>query len=218
MNTSQTLPQKLTLAASLVGSAFLLLGGYGIGFSLPTTPLEVWIFITGALAVWLAVREHPLNWPIGIINVFLWLFLFVQNSLFANAALQIFYIVTGLLGWYWWSHRKNGVTLVITNTPTSLLATLSLLTIALSYPVSQVLIRIGGAVTYWDGLTTLLSLVGQYLLMKKYRENWIFWIIADIVYISLFATQGLYLSAVLYSILLAMCFIGIRTWKGVDHV
>ncbi len=194
-------------------SVFLLLGAYHVGFSLNTTPLEVWIFLTGALAVWLAVVAHVSNWPVGIVNVVLWTFLFIQQKLYANAWLQIVYFATGLLGWYWWTEKKDREPLAIRRASKRLTWGLWAACLGLSYPVSVYLIKIGGAASYWDGLTTLISLAGQYLLMKKYRENWWFWVIADIIYIILFITQKLYLSAQLYAILLAMCVYGIHAWK-----
>ena len=100
---------SLLISVAGIYSIILLLGGYGIGFSLATTPLEVWIFISGALCVWLAVLAHAGNWPVGIVNVILWTVLFLQTHLYANAVLQIVYIITGFLGWYWWVKRKKGV-------------------------------------------------------------------------------------------------------------
>ncbi|MEP6755861.1 MAG: nicotinamide riboside transporter PnuC [Chthonomonadales bacterium] len=189
-----------------------MLGAYHIGYVLPTTPLEVWIFLSGALAVWLAVVAHISNWPVGIINVILWIFLFNQQKLYANAWLQVIYIVSGFLGWYWWVQKKDGEALPIAKASAKLNWGLWIACFALSYPTYLLLLSIGGASAYWDGLTTLISLAGQFLLMKKYRENWWFWIVVDVIYVALFISQKLYLSAQLYAILLVMCIHGVRTW------
>jgi nicotinamide mononucleotide transporter len=206
--------QRILLGAGILYSLVALFGAYKVGFSLPTTPLEVWIFISGAAAVWLAVKENVWNWPIGLLNVGLWIFLFWEQKLFANAGLQLIYIVSGLIGWLWWVQKRDGEPeLTISNAPRSLFFVLCLAILLLSYPTMLGLISIGGAATYWDGLTTLLSLAGQYFLMKKYRENWYFWIVADLIYIGLFISQSLYLSAQLYFILLVMCIFGVRDWS-----
>jgi nicotinamide mononucleotide transporter len=69
---------------------------------IPTSLTEVFGFISGALCVWLTVKEHILNWLIGIINSIFFLILFFHARLFASMLLQIVYIILGFLGWYWW--------------------------------------------------------------------------------------------------------------------
>ncbi len=200
-------------------SILLLMGAHGLLFQLPTTPLEVWIFLTGAAAVWLAVKEHVWNWPVGLVNVALWTVMFMQQRLYANVGLQAVYVISGLLGWWWWTQKSDGeAKLKIADASRPFQIGLWALCLALSYPAQLFLISIGGAATYWDGLTTLLSLAGQYLLMKKLRQTWYFWIVADVVYVALFISQKLYLSAGLYSILLVMCIVGIRDWRQQDAV
>lgn len=207
----------LKIAACVLFATALLCGSYGIFYKLPTSPLEAWIFLTGAATVWLAVKESVWNWPIGLVNVALWTVMFSQQRLFANVGLQIVYVITGLLGWYWWARRGEGhESLEISSISGRVHLGIWGVCLILSYPVQLVLMNIGGAATYWDGLTTLLSLAGQALLMRKVRQTWYFWIVADCVYIGLFLSQSLYLGAGLYAILLAMCFVGIRDWRKTD--
>jgi len=207
--------ERLFMVLALLYCLVLILGVCGIGFHLLTTPLEVAIFVTGAAAVWLAVKEHILNWPVGIVNVVLWIVLFLQQKLFANAVLQIVYIVTGFLGWYWWLHGTEGKTaLPISRASLRLTLALAVAVLTLSYPTMMLLDRVGGNATFWDALTTLLSLAGQYFLMRKHLENWYFWIVADVIYIGLFLSQKLYLSAQLYVLFLIMCFFGVAQWKA----
>ncbi len=195
------------------------MGAHGLLFQLPTTPLEVWIFLTGAATVWLAVKEHVWNWPVGLVNVALWTVMFMQQRLYANVGLQAVYVISGLLGWWWWTQKSNGeAKLKIADASRPFHIGLWALCFALSYLAQLLLIRMGGAATYWDGLTTLLSLAGQYMLMKKLRQTWYFWIVADVVYVALFISQKLYLSAGLYSILLVMCIVGIQDWRKQDAV
>jgi len=67
-------------------------------------------------------------------------------------------------------------------------------------------------VPWWDGFVTALSLVGQYLLGRKYLENWLIWIVVNGVSIGLFAYKGLWLTVLLYVIFLVMSGVGWRTW------
>jgi nicotinamide mononucleotide transporter len=66
----------------------------------------------------------------------------------------------------------------------------------------------------WDALTTVMSLVAQYLLTKKILENWFVWISADVVYIALYLYKELSLTAILYFIFMVMCVIGVKEWRA----
>jgi nicotinamide mononucleotide transporter len=76
----------------------------------------------------------------------------------------------------------------------------------------EILLAVNGAAPLWDAVTTVLSLAAQYLLCRKRLENWIFWIAADIVYVPLYLSRALPLTAVLYGVFLLMCVVGVRDW------
>ena len=71
-------------------------------FGAPTTWAEVLGFATGLVNVWLLVRQHILNWPLGILNVLLLMVVFWSAGLYADASLQIVYVALGLYGWWAW--------------------------------------------------------------------------------------------------------------------
>ena len=175
---------------------------------------EILGFVTGAASVWLAAKDNVWNWPIGIANSVFFLFLFFTAGLYANSALQIFYILIGFYGWYEWLRGGEAKTrLDIARTPRSALPYLIGAVIAGTIVLIVVLDRLAGSTApIWDGLTTALSLVAQYMLARKWPENWWVWITADVVYIVLYAYTGLYLTSVLYVIFLMMCVLGYRHW------
>lgn len=72
-------------------------------------------------------------------------------------------------------------------------------------------------VPWWDGLVTALSLVGQYLLGRKYLENWAVWLVVNTLSIGLFAYKSLWLTVLLYAIFAVMSVVGWRTWKKQIH-
>lgn len=76
------------------------------------------------------------------------------------------------------------------------------------------LVAADGAAPFWDALTTALSLASQYLLARKRIENWWIWIAVDIIYVPLYMSRGLPLTAALYAVFLAMCMIGLMQWKS----
>jgi nicotinamide mononucleotide transporter len=174
---------------------------------------EVFGFVTGGMCVWLVVREHILNWPLGLANNIFFFLLFFSSRLFADMALQVVYFGLGVYGWWNWLHgRGDRPTIPISRaTPVEWLALLLLIPLG-TVGIRELLLMVNGAAPFWDALTTVLSLVAQYLLCRKRFENWLFWIAADIIYVPLYLSRGLPLTAMLYAVLLLMCLIGITRW------
>jgi nicotinamide mononucleotide transporter len=195
-----------------IGSVLLLAGSY---FSkIPISLTEDMGFITGAACVWLTVKENIWNWPIGIANSIFFLVLFGGARFFADASLQVIYIILGFLGWYWWlKGGKNKSELKVSRTNIKTVFVLACITIISTYFMRMYLISINDAAPFLDALTTVLSLVAQYLLTKKLFENWYVWISADIIYIGLYSYKGLYLTSILYFIFMLMCIQGLKDWR-----
>ena len=82
-----------------------------------------------------------------------------------------------------------------------------------TWALREILLAVNGAAPFWDAATTVLSLAAQYLLGRKRVENWLLWIAADLIYIPLYLSRALPLTAVLYAAFLAMCLIGWRDWR-----
>lgn len=175
---------------------------------------EVFGFITGGLTVWLTVKENIWNWPIGIANNVFFIILFFQSHLFADMALQVVYIVLSVLGWYWWLRGgKNQSALTVSHVDMKTLLVLIGVGIIATAGMTRYLSTIQDSAPFWDALTTVMSLIAQYLLTKKYIENWYVWLSADVIYVALYAYKSLYLTSVLYAIFFAMCIAGLYEWK-----
>ncbi len=174
---------------------------------------EAWGFATGGVCVWLVVREHLWNWPIGLANNVVFFVLFFQGRLYADTGLQIVYFALGAYGWLNWLHGgANRERLTISRTTRGEWLALLVAIPACTYGLRELLLAVNGAAPLWDSLTTVLSLAAQYLLCRKRLENWAVWIAADLIYVPLYLTRGLPLTAVLYAVFLAMCLIGLREW------
>jgi nicotinamide mononucleotide transporter len=202
---------KVGYGAGILGSAALVAASYMAWVPLDLT--EVLGFVTGGWCVWLIVKENIWNWPIGIANSIFFAALFWQSRLFADMGLQLVYIVLGFFGWYWWMFgSKEKTELRVSRTPRATAAMLALLGIALTIGMTWYLRSVSDAAPFLDALTTVMSLVAQYLLTKKYIENWYVWLSADAIYIFLYASKDLYLTAVLYGVFFGMCIAGLRSW------
>ena len=180
----------------------------------PISVVEAWGFVTGAVCVWLVVREHMWNWPIGLANNIFFFVLFFQSRLFADMGLQAVYFALGIYGWCNWLFGGQNRTVLRISRATRLEWIVLAAAIPLgTWGLRELLIAVNGAAPFWDSLTTVLSLAAQYLLCRKRLENWFFWIAADLIYVPLYISRDLPLTAVLYSIFLTMCLIGLREWR-----
>jgi nicotinamide mononucleotide transporter len=170
-------------------------------------------FVTGAVGVWLTVRAHIWNFPIGIANNVFFLVLFWTAKLYADAGLQIVYLVLGVMGWWEWLHggEKRSKRVMARATPATL-AVLAALVVPATWGLSVLLTHAQDIAPFWDALTTALSLAAQWLLNLKKFENWFFWIAADVVYVPLYFVKTLYLTGIVYVVFLGLCLVGLRAW------
>ena len=185
-------------------------------FGVPTTWAEVLGFATGLVTVWLVVRQHIANWPIGIVNVALLMLVFWSAGLYADSGLQIVYIVLGGYGWWLWAYggeRRTRLTVRTTTGPqwVALGVAGMLLTAALWLFLDRFT---GSTVPLADAVTTALSLMATYGQCRKLVESWWLWIAADLIYIPLYGYKGLWLTALLYVVFAALCVAGLRAWQG----
>ncbi len=193
-------------------SLLILLLSYRVWWSISVT--EAWGFVTGGVCVWLVVREHLWNWPIGISNNIVFFFLFIHGRLFADMSLQIVYLGLGAYGWMNWVFGgENRTVLKISRTTRVEWLALTVLIPLGTWGFREILLAVNGAAPFWDSLTSVLSLAAQYLLCRKRFENWFLWIAADVIYVPLYLSRQLPLTAVLYAVFLGMCLIGVREWN-----
>ncbi|MEQ1822573.1 MAG: nicotinamide riboside transporter PnuC [Fimbriimonadaceae bacterium] len=206
----KTRPQ-FALVASVLLVCLVSIGALMTGRS---SYLEAFGFITGVACVYLAAREHIANWPIGLLNSGAYVFIFFRDKLFADAGLQVVYVVLGVLGWYWWlKGGQDRTEAKIAATPLSQWLPIGLIAIVSTILMTKYLASIGDAAPFLDALTTVTSLVAQYLLTRKYIENWIVWILVDVIYVPLYLWKGLYLTGVLYAIFTIIAYLGLMEWN-----
>ena len=171
-------------------------------------------FVSGGVCVWLVVREHLANWPVGLANNVVFGVLFWQSRLFADMGLQVVYFGLGVWGWWRWLRggpEQSRLTISRTK-PQEWLALLILIP-SITWLLRTVLLAVNGAAPWGDAVTTALSLGAQYLLCQKRLENWFLWILADLIYVPLYLSRQLPLTALLYGVFLLMCVIGYRSWR-----
>jgi nicotinamide mononucleotide transporter len=91
--------------------------------------------------------------------------------------------------------------------------TLAGIGVAATAGMTVLLASVHDSAPFLDALTTVLSLIAEYMLARKLLESWWVWITADVIYIGLYTYRSLYLTAVLYALFLAMCLVGLVRWR-----
>lgn len=182
----------------------------------PTTLGEVLGFVTGAACVWAVARQRLWNWPVGMANNLLFLALFTGYGLYADAGLQVVFLVLAAYGWWSWLRGGAGTDrLPVTRTTGAqwlgLLAAGVVGTALLHWLLDT---QTASTVPLPDAFTTVLSLLATWGQCRKKVECWYLWIAADLVYVPLYLYKELTLTAVLYVGFLGLCVLGLRSWRA----
>jgi nicotinamide mononucleotide transporter len=177
--------------------------------------IEVLGFVTGAVSVAFAVRESAWNWPVGIANNVFFFILFWKAKLYADALLQVVYVIISIYGWWNWlrggvGHSKLPITKMRLRAGLLLFVVTTLSTAVMAFVLHKFT---DSQVPFGDGVTTALSLTAQYMLSRKLLENWWVWMTADVIYILLYCYKALYLTGILYAVFFAMCIVGYTAWR-----
>lgn len=183
-------------------------------------PASFWIELTasllGLISVWLVTKQNNWCWPTGIVMVIIYVFIFYQNKLYSDMLLQIFFVVMQIYGWYTWSNSSNN-TIKLEVSWLTFKEQLQWIvgTIILSILIGFCMKRFTNAdLPYIDAATAAMSITAQWLMTRKKIENWLYWIIADLIYIAMYLVKGLYFTTVLYFVFLILAYKGFITWKN----
>lgn len=188
---------------------------------------------------WLASLEKIANYVFGLINVTLFAIIFFQIQLYASLLLQIFFFAANVYGWYAWSRQTsdNQAELQIRWLPlpkalgwlAACVVAIGLMTVFID-PVFAFLTRIAVALMHTLGLQVampaaaarrvpVLGLLhegslgcGEILMTRKYVENWLLWVIINVISVVIFALQGVYAMSLEYLLLTFIALNGSRMW------
>lgn len=177
--------------------------------------MEVFGFLTGAACVALLVRQNIWNWPLGITNNLIFIVLFYRTGLYADVGLQVFYIAISIYGWWSWLHGGRDHGALDVNRVRPLTGALLALAVAATTALLTWLLRryTNSTVPVLDSLITALSLVAQFMLTRKWIENWLVWLTANCLSVGLLIYKGLYVTGALYLVYQVLCVLGLLEWR-----
>jgi len=198
-----------TIIDALNHSAFTLLGA-------STSYAELFGFATGLLCVWLVARNNILTFPVGILNAGFFFVLFIDQHFYSDAWLQVFFLVIQIVGWVaWLKAGPQRTELKVSKAPAAVLGVVVVLLIVGAYLLVPVLHEAHGAYPIPDASTTALSVAAQTLMSFRLIQHWYLWIVADLIYIPMYAIKGLYFTSALYILFLTLCISGLITWRRI---
>lgn len=177
--------------------------------------LEILAVLVNVLGVWLTARRTPWCWPVSVVAVLLYVWIFYDVKLYSDMLLQVLFAF--LQGYGWWRWRTGRVAqgkVRIEPLPLRLAAISLVAGAVLSVLLGTAMAHFTDAAVPWlDATLTGYSLVASYWAARKFVANWWLWIVLDAVYTGLYYYKGLPLTAVLYAGFILLAIYGLRAWQ-----
>lgn len=176
--------------------------------------LEAVAVFFGLASVYYSIKENILVFPTGIISTLIYVWICLKVGLYADMGINAYYFSMSIFGWYVWSHPKPGKTVVPVTWMNGREILQSLVLFLLAYGLLYYLLHYytDSDVPRWDSFTTASAFVGMWLMAKKKVENWIAWIITDLVSVPLYFYKGLMLTSFQFFVFTVLAVMGLIAW------
>ena len=180
-----------------------------------TSYLEIIAVFFGILSVWYARKENIWVYPTGIVNVLIYVYLCFFAGLYADMGINAFYFVMSVFGWYNWSRRDDSQHHVPISTLSIKQWFLYVVLIGVSFGIIYYVLSeyTDSTVPVFDSFTTSLFIAGMWLMAIKKIENWLLWILGDLLVIPMFAIKGLAFTSIQYIVFLVLAVMGYIEWR-----
>ena len=183
--------------------------------------IEILGVITGVVYLWLEYRASIYLWIAGVIMPAIYIYIYYNAGLYADFAINIYYLLIALYGWVAWKtgfslfkKEKTKGELPISHTPQGAIPYIIAAYLTAQLSIAWILIEYTDSTVPWaDSFTTALSILGMWMLARKYIEQWWVWCIVDIACCVLYIYKGLHLTAILYAVYAIIAIFGYYKWK-----
>lgn len=184
--------------------------------------IEIIAVVFGVLSVWYAHKENIWVFPLGIINVLIYIYICISARLYANAGINVVYFLTNVYGWYNWSRTNEDQSVLQISRNTNIQNLLWLLSAIVMYVIIVWILRtahqtdtvyLNSILPWIDGMNTSFFLCATVLMTMKKVENWWFWIAGNVLSIPVYFSQGLYFTSLQYAIFLVIAIMGLKEWN-----
>ena len=179
--------------------------------------LEITAVLFGLLSVWNAKKDNIWVFPTGIINTAIYVYLLWKWSLLGDMMINFYYVIMSVYGWYHWTRTKNDVVQFpisrMTTAEKKWSAIIFLLTILFVVAVYTFFDKFTHWTSYVDTLVTGIFFVGMWLMARRKVENWILWILGDVISIPMYFAKGYTFTSIQYFIFTIIAVFGYIEWK-----
>ena len=180
-----------------------------------TSQLEIISVVFGLAYVILAARENPWCWPAALVGTGTGIIVFWDASLLMESGLNVFYLIMAVYGWWVWRHGgvDNNALPITSWSRVQQAAAIAL--VAVLTLVSGTLLgnNTQAALPYVDSFTTWAAVVTTWMVARKILQNWLYWVVIDLVSVWLFWQRELYLYALLFVLYTMIALYGYFNWK-----
>ena len=196
---------------------FNFLFGQYEGYQTLNIVLEIIAVIFGFLSVWYSKKNNILVFPTGMVSTLIFVYLLLHWGLLGDMMINAYYFIMSVYGWYVWTRQTgdNQLTPITTMTAKEqkIAVAIFFATIVFVYVVYTVFDKLNSWTAWVDMLTTALFFVGMWLMAKRKLENWIFWIVADVISIPLYFYKGFTFTSLQYLGFTFIAISGYYAWK-----
>ena len=179
--------------------------------------LEMIGVVFGFLSVWYAKKENILVFPTGIISTGIFVYILWVYGLLGDMLINGYYFSMSIIGWYLWTRKVDAdhfIPITKTNRKEKKWSIfLFVSTVVFVFLVYTFFDKFNSWTAYVDTLTTAIFFVGMWLMAKKKLENWIYWIIGDVISVPLYLYKGLIFTSLQYLLFTIIAFYGYMAWK-----
>lgn len=179
--------------------------------------LEIAGTCVGLIYLWLEYRASIYLWIVGVVMPAIYIFVYYQAGLYADVGINVYYLLAAGYGWLCWMYgpkTSRESKPAIARTPRRLWLPLFAVFLAAWLGIAWLLLEFTDSTVPWlDSFTTALSVVGMWMLARKYLEQWLAWILVDVVCCGLYVYKDLFFTAGLYGLYSVIAVFGYLKWK-----
>ena len=181
--------------------------------------LELIAVFFGLCSVWFAKKDNILVFPTGLISTAIFAYLLWQWHLLGDSMINVYYFIMSIYGWYHWT-RKNGD---IQEFPISVMTRKNKVHAVIIFALTLVFVvfvylyfnKFTSWYSYLDTLLTAIFFVGMWLMAKRKIENWIFWILGDVLSVPLYFAKGYTFTSIQYIVFTIIAIYGYLEWRKI---
>ena len=180
--------------------------------------LEIVAVLFGLLSVWYSKNNNILVYPTGMLSTAIFTYLLFKWVLLGDMMINAYYFIMSIYGWYIWTRKENDVITPISRVSfyeRKIAVLIFFSSIIFVYSVYVYFDKWGTITSYIDNITTAIFFVGMWLMAKRKIENWLFWIIGDVISVPLYFYKGLTFTSLQYLIFTFIAIAGYYSWKKI---